>query len=140
MSNRQKWKPFDDPDVADVFEKYPKGIREKLMRLRQLIFDTAKATDGVGEVVEALRWGEPSYLTVNPKSGTTIRIDSKDSKEFAVYVNCQTDLIARFKALYPDEFEYRGNRSINFAKGDRLPEGPLSHCISLALTYHRDKR
>ena len=112
----------------------------KLLYLRQLFFDTAKTTKGVGELEETLRWGEPSYLTTKSKSGSIIRIDSKKPEEYAVHFHCQTDLVAGFKALYPDEFEYSGNRSIVFDKNDNVPKSELSHCISLALTYHLDRR
>jgi hypothetical protein len=111
----------------------------KMMHLRQLILDTAAATEGVGELEETLRWGEPSYLTTKSKSGSIIRINSKAPDHYAVYFHCQTDLIERFKKLYP-EFQYDGNRSITFDGQEDVPEGELYHCISLALTYHLDKR
>ncbi len=139
-SSRKKWKAFESLEVASVFDSYPRGIRTKMMDLRQLIFDTAAATEGVGELEETLRWGEPSYLTTKSKSGSIIRIHSKGPDQFAVYFHCQTDLVARFKKLYPGEFRYDGNRSITFDKQDNVPEHELSHCISLALTYHLDKK
>ena len=37
------------------------------MFLRQLIFETAAATEVVGELEETLKWGEPSYLTPKTK-------------------------------------------------------------------------
>jgi len=43
-------KRFADARVARVFRAYPPAMRRKLMRLRALIFDTATATDGVGEL------------------------------------------------------------------------------------------
>ena len=41
-------KRFDNPDVAAVFDSYPKDVRNPLLRLRQLILETAASTDGVG--------------------------------------------------------------------------------------------
>ena len=58
-----------------VFGAYPKPVKAKLLALRRLIFDTAKSTSGVGVLEEALKWGQPSYLTTESKSGSTIRID-----------------------------------------------------------------
>ena len=49
--------------VARVFEAYPPAIQPKLFVLRELIFATAAATEGVGELEETLKWGEPAYLT-----------------------------------------------------------------------------
>ena len=47
---------FGNSQVAAVFDAYPKEIRKKLMFLRQLIFDTASETEGVGELEETLKW------------------------------------------------------------------------------------
>jgi hypothetical protein len=63
------------PDVARVFEAYPAPTRRGLLRLRQLIFDTA-AKAGVGRLEETLRWGEPAYVTTTG-GGSTIRIDRR---------------------------------------------------------------
>ena len=136
----RKWAAFENPRVAFIFSEYPEEIRMRLMHLRQLIFDTAEATEGVGELEETLRWGEPSYLTTKSRSGSIVRIGSKEPGHYAVYFHCQTDLVARFKELYPDELEYTGNRSITFRQEEDMPEAKLCHCISLALTYHLDKK
>jgi hypothetical protein len=109
--------------------------------LRRLIFDTAKTTRGVGALQETLKWGQPSYLTTETKSGSTIRIDQVKSAadQYAVYFHCQTDLVETFRELYP-ELSYSGNRSILLNAQDDLPEPPLRHCVALALTYHLNKR
>ncbi|MHA1572057.1 MAG: DUF1801 domain-containing protein, partial [Alphaproteobacteria bacterium] len=67
--------PFQHPDVAAVFDAYPAALRRRLMALRQLIFETAALSEGVGPLTETLKWGQPSYLTQQSGSGTTIRID-----------------------------------------------------------------
>ena len=61
--------------VEAVFDAYPKPVKARLLALRRLIFDTAKATEGVGAWRKRLKWGQPSYLTPETKSGSTIRID-----------------------------------------------------------------
>ena len=81
VSNRIK-----NPEVAAVFKGYPKDMREKLLFLRRLIFGTASATEGVGELEETLKWGEPSYLTPDTKSGSTVRIDWKEKKDGSVRI------------------------------------------------------
>jgi hypothetical protein len=48
-------RPFERPDVARVFKAYPAPMRRRLMRLRQLIFDTAAGLEGVGRLEETLR-------------------------------------------------------------------------------------
>jgi hypothetical protein len=107
-----------------------------------MIFDVAKKTPGVGKLEEALRWGQPSYLTPETGSGSTIRIDHirNEPRKYAMYFICTSGLIEDFKELYKDELKFVGNRSIVFSVGDRLPEAALRHCVSLALTYHLRKK
>jgi Domain of unknown function (DU1801) len=133
---------FSDPAVDAVFNAYPKPIKARLLALRRLIFDTAKTTKGVGALQETLKWGQPSYLTAETKSGSTIRIDQVKSaaNQYAVYFHCQTDLVATFRELYPTEFSYGGNRSILLNAADDVSEPALRHCVALALTYHLNKR
>jgi hypothetical protein len=130
-----------DPAVDAVFNAYPKPIKAKLLALRRLIFDTASTTKGVGALQETLKWGQPSYLTPETKSGSTVRIDQVKStaNRYAVYFHCQTDLVETFRELYPD-LNFGGNRSILLKAQDRLPEPELRHCVALALTYHLNKR
>jgi uncharacterized protein DUF1801 len=131
-----------DPAVDAVFSAYPKPVKAKLLALRRLIFDTAKATSGVGALEETLKWGQPSYLTPETKSGSTIRIDQVKSSvnQYAVYFHCQTDLVETFRQLYPTQLSYGGNRSIILNAEDAIPEPELRHCVALALTYHLNKR
>jgi hypothetical protein len=129
-------------EVTAVFERYPQPIREKLLELRQMVLETAAATPGVGEIVETLKWGQPSYLTVRPKSGTTIRLDvhDVDQNQIGLYVHCQTSLIGTFRHRYPN-LTYEGNRAIILNAQNDLPQEALRDCITLALTYHqKDKK
>jgi hypothetical protein len=134
-------KPFENEAVARAFENYPPEIRRKLLALRKLIFKTAFLTEGVGELEETLKWGEPAYLTSRSKSGTTIRIGWKKSSpsQYAMYFHCQTNLVDRFRTLFPTEFKFEGNRAIVFHVSDAVPVDSLGFCIAAALTYHRDK-
>jgi len=124
-----------DQMVAAVFDRHPDALRRRLLELRQLIHDTAAATTGVGVLEETLKWGQVSYLTTESGSGTTLRIDrDKASGQPAIYVNCKTDLLSRYRALYPDAFSYDGNRGV--VLGDAPDQAALQHMIALALTYH----
>jgi Domain of unknown function (DU1801) len=127
--------------VASVFKAYPPGIRAKLMSLRELVFDTAARTEGVGRLTETLKWGQLSYLTEETGSGTTVRIDRlKADDGYAVYFHCQSGLLGQFRELYPDTFTYEGKRAIVFGAKDRLPARELRHCLALALTHHARKK
>ena len=132
---------FSDKDVASVFKAYPPDLRARLMALRELVFDTADQTAGVGRLTETLKWGQPSYLTEETGSGTTVRIDRlKASDGYAAYFHCQSGLVEQFRELYPDTFEYEGKRAIVFDSSDRVPAKELRHCIALALTHHSRKK
>src|SRR5471030_197574 len=134
-------KRFADRSVASVFKAYPASLRRRLMILRELVFETAARTDGVGALSETLKWGQPSYLTAETGSGTTVRIDRlKKSEGYAIYFHCQSGLVGQLKELYPDTFRYEGKRAIVFELNDKLPKRALAHCIGLALTHHLRKK
>ena len=134
-------KQFDNPDVASVFESYAKDVRARLMSLRQLILDVASTTQRVGKIEETLKWGQPSYLTKDPKTGTTIRLGQPKDRPDTVgfYVSCQTNLVETFKQQYPHEFTYEGDRAILLPVGGEIPAAELRHVIAMALTYHLNK-
>ena len=110
--------------------------------MRNLILETAAKIESVGEIEETLKWGEPSYLTPKSKSGSTIRIAWKHSQEeqYSMYFKCTANLVPAFKAKYPREFRFGGNRSIDFHIDDEVPVKELKSCIALALTYHLNKK
>jgi hypothetical protein len=92
----------------------------------------------VGSIEESLKWGQPAYRPIAPRTGTTIRIGPMPNSdtEYALFFHCQTRLADDFRALYPDEFRIVDNRALVFALGEVPPEVPLRHCIAIALTYH----
>lgn len=127
-----------NPKVKIVFDNYPKSVRNKMLRLRKLVIEAAKETDGVTTIEETLKWGEPSYLT---KYGSTIRMDwkSKSPRQYAVYFKCTSKLVETFKMVFDDRFQYEGNRAIIFQLKDKIPVNELKSCIKAALTYHKVK-
>ena len=129
-------------DVDAVFGAYPPALRRKLLALRRLVLDTARKTEGVGPIEETLKWGQPSFVTSQTGSGSTIRIDAVKPQpgRYAMYFHCQTNLVAAFRQIYPKEFVFDGNRAILFDAAQPVPQEPLRHCIKLALTYHSAKR
>ncbi len=132
-------KPFADPAVAAHFDAYPAPVRKKLLALRALVFNTAARTDGVGELQETLKWGEPAYVTVQTRSGSTVRMDWKPKHpyQYAIYFNCQTGLVDTFRTLFPNDFKFEGNRALIFRMTDKVPTDALALCIEAALTYHK---
>ena len=133
---------LSDSAVDAVFAAYPNPLRRRLLALRRLILETARTTAGVGALQETLKWGQPSYLTTETGSGSTIRIDRIKSAtdQYAIYFHCQTDLVETFRELYPRELNCVGNRCIVLNVAEAPPEAALRHCVALALTYHLNKR
>ena len=129
---------FDKPAVAERFAAYPDAAREGLLTLRRLVLEVAAATPGVGRIEETLKWGQPSYLTPETGSGTTVRIDALPGGGVAMFVHCQTNLVETFRQLYPG-LEFEGNRAVVMRDG--VPdEDAIRHCVGLALTYHARKK
>lgn len=125
-------------DVAAVFNNYPSPARSRLLELRHLILDTAGDLDVVGPLSETLRWGEISYLTQQSKSGTTIRIGWRPAQpdRYALFLNCNTSLIASFRATLGSDFVFEGSRAMVMELEAPLPREALRPCIVAALTYH----
>jgi len=127
--------------VAAAFESFPAPVRDQLLALRRLIFETAGETDGVGPLEEALKWGEPAYLTAATRSGSTIRLgwSRRAPDHCKLLFHCQTTLVESFRAQFGDDLAYEGNRAILLAPSVPLPRDTLATCIAAALTYHRTK-
>ena len=124
-----------DSRVKEKFQTYPEAIKARLNHLRRLILETAAEIEGITEIEETLKWGEPSYLV---KRGSTIRIDwkAKSPDQYAMYFKCTSKLAPTFREVYGDTFQYEKNRAIVFGLKDDIPEAELKGCIALALQYH----
>jgi hypothetical protein len=128
-------------EVNRAFDALPAPIGKRLLQVRDLIFAIAAAHDNIGRLTETLKWGEPAYLTDETGSGSTIRLGRlKDSEHAAILFNCKTTLIDTFRERFPDQFEYRQTRAMLLSVVGKLPKQELSICLSLALTYHLDRR
>ena len=127
-----------DPAVKAVFAAYPQEMRYALEDLRETILNVADAVKGVGKIEESLKWGQPAYRPISPRTGTTLRVGAVTGSddEYALFFHCQTTLADDFEQLYPGMFRIVDGRSLVFRVGDVAPDMPLRHCIALALTYH----
>lgn len=127
-----------NPKVKDVFENYPLSVRPGLLFLRAMVLSVASEIEGLQELEETLKWGEPSYLS---KFGNTVRMDwkAKSPEQFALYFKCTSRLVPTFKTVYGNLFKFEGDRAIIFKLDDKIPETELRHCISMALRYHKIK-
>ena len=132
--------PIRNREVQARFDAYPADVRPRMLALRELVLETARQTPGVGDVDETLKWGEPAYVTVN-KAGSTVRIDwkARAPAQYAVYFNCQTDLVERFRMMFPDDFRFEGNRALVLPLAGVLPADALGLCLAASFTYHLDR-
>lgn len=136
-------RPIADPAVAAVFASYSDVIRAELLGLRGLILATALETAGVGALEETLKWGQPSYLTTETKSGSTVRLAPAGVAGpggYGVFFTCHTHLVDSFRDLFGDTFTYDGNRALVFTAGVSRPEAEVRACIAMALTYRQRMR
>lgn len=128
-----------DLKVEEVFKNYPLAVKQQMLHLRELVLNTASEIEGLEKLEETLKWGEPSYVT---KFGSTIRIDwkEKNSKQYAMYFKCTSQLVPTFKLIFKDKFNFEKNRAILFNLNEEIPETELKQCIKMALTYHKIKQ
>ncbi len=127
-----------NPAVAEAFAAFPEAMRRRLLFLRALILETADEIPAPDSLEETLKWGEPSYRM---KGGSTIRIAWKASRPEVcmMYFRRQSRLVETFRVVYPDVFDYEGNRAIVFDGDAEVAVTALKHCIATALTYHANK-
>ncbi len=136
-------KTIKNPEVATVFKQYPPKVRAKIKNLRRIILEVAASDDRIGALEETLKWGEPSYLTSDTKSGSTVRIDWKEKTPefYAIYFKCTANIVEIFKKKFDKNvFTFSGKRAILFNFDDAVPEKELKYCIAFALTYHLHKK
>ncbi len=141
MQTNKAFPPFQNINVRHVFDAYPEDIQDKCLFLRQLIFDVASQDSRIGPIDETLRWGEPTYIPSKTKSGAMVRLHHYASKpfDFALYFLCQTDLVHRFREMYPNTFRFSGNRSLQFMFEDELPVHDIKECVRMSFLYYLNR-
>ena len=109
---------FEDERVAAVFAAFPADVRSQLLAVRAMIFDAHG-----DRLVETLKWGQVAYHPAAARQGTTVRLDALRSEagRYALFVHCRTSIVERCRALYPDSFEYRGNRALVLDSATPIP-------------------
>lgn len=125
-----------NPKVDAIFANYPDAARVRMKFLRQLVRETAEETEGIDELVETLKWGEPSFMTRN---GSTLRMawKAKSPQQYAMYFQCTSRLVNTFRMVFDRKFQYEGNRAIVFQLNQKLPVPELPSQIILTKRHHR---
>lgn len=131
---------FSDPAVEAAYAAFDPSVRDELLALRHLIIDEAAETPEVGRLEETLKWGQPSYLTPETKSGSTIRLGIPKQGGYAIYAHCQTTILSDFQAIFGEDFDFDGNRAVTFRVGETPDHDKLRLLVRSALTYHSAKR
>ncbi|QBK29523.1 DUF1801 domain-containing protein [Roseitalea porphyridii] len=109
-------------------------------RARTLIVQAAETVPDLGPLAESIKWGEHSFTPQQPRTGSSVRIQTRDNGDEALMFICHTGLVDTFRDLYGDRLHLEGNRAIVLPYGEPVDEAAVRHCIALALTYHRRKR
>ncbi|HHL22000.1 MAG TPA: DUF1801 domain-containing protein [Aliiroseovarius sp.] len=125
------------PEVARAFDAFPPDARAGLLQVRRLILQPAASLPEIGRLEEALRWGQPAYLTPESGAGSTIRLGLAKTGGFALFVHCRTSLIADFTPIAPPGTRFDGSRAVLFDHADAIDAVALQWLIARALTYHR---
>ncbi len=128
--------------IQSTIRQCPTNLLPLVSQLRDLILRTAASNPDIGPLTETLKWGQLSYLTEQTKSGTTLRLgwDKENAAFVSLFVHCQTSLVGEWRDLYEDQLTLIGNRELRIATDKPLPTDAITHCITMALTYHSRKR
>ena len=129
-----------DPAVRRTFDSFPERHRDLALKLRTRLLEVAAEDDLTGGVEETLKWGEPSYGPSRPRVGSPVRIGPYDDDHVALFFNCRTLLVERFRSTFGDALSYAGNRAVLFRLSEPLPDEAIGACVRAALRYHLDKR
>jgi len=126
-----------DPDVRAAFTAFPPELQPPLLALRNLVLETAQSDPRIGAVRETLKWGQPSWLPVRPRTGTTVRLGTDRTRQhLALFFHCQTSVIRDFRAGPGQDMQFDGNRAILLRPDAPLPLDLLRLPVLHALTYH----
>lgn len=124
--------PFACDQIAAAFDLPDEQARKGLMALRSLIFETAASLPEVDSVEEALRWGQPSYIS---RKGTPLRLGVPKSARFGLFVHCQSRVIPNYLERYPAWDRVEGTRAVLFDRPDQIEPFRHGWLIRHALTY-----
>jgi hypothetical protein len=127
------------PAFVGAIAPWPATARTRFMHLRRIVLDTARDIPDL-DVLETLKWGQPSWLPDRPRIGSTLRAgwSAAHPDRLTLFVHCQTTLAETMRTLYPDSFHFEGDRAMHLALSAPLPEQAIAHCADLTLTYHRN--
>lgn len=128
-------RPYPSPDISRAYDQ-PDQTGKGMTKLRGLVFDIADELPQIGPLEEALKWGQPAFVTPRKKAASSLRVGPHKRAEFALYVHCQTSLISEYQAQFPDQDRFDGNRAVLFERADQIDPQRHGWLIRRALCYH----
>ncbi len=140
MTNKVMYKKESLPEVVlQAFCEYTSDATATLLAVRELIHEVARGDSEIGQLQETLRWGELSFLTQKPNTGSMIRLAVTKSGKPAVFFHCGTTLIETCRARYSHIFEFEKNRAIVLQLPIEDTAIEIRQCVRLALRYKLDR-
>jgi hypothetical protein len=127
--------PSTPSDIATAIDLHPPDVAGRLHDLRALIYDVAATTAGCGTITESLKWGQPSFEAIRPRSGTPLRVGLAKTGEVALYAHCQTTVITQARDIFSGVLAFEANRAVLLPVRGDWPDGPLRQVIRSALIY-----
>ncbi len=122
-------------EIIEAFAAFPAQQRDVLLKLRDIIVSVSNSSSQTGELVETLKWGQPSYATARPVTGSPIRLGVNKKDLPTLYCHCQTTLIQEFRDQFAEIFEFEGNRALVLRGDVESVREELRTCIARALSY-----
>lgn len=128
------------PDIFDTIQHWPDTVQTRLTEMRTLFHEVARKAE-IGPLEESLKWGQPAWRPRKPRTGSTLRMGWTPAQpdRIALFVDCKTDLAARFGAVFPDTCHNDGRRELSFDLATGLHAEALWHLAHATFTYHRAK-
>lgn len=122
--------------VEAALADYPDATRDRVLQLREVLWEVVAAEPAIGVVEESLKWGQPSYRPATAGTGTTVRIDRvSGSDDVAVFTPCSTSLVAEFRAAHGSIATYDGKRGVIVPAEGEIPLAALRDHMREALLY-----
>ena len=127
--------------LLDHISHWSEPAQQALWRCRTL-FHLIADENGLGDLDEALKWGQPAWRPKRPRTGSTLRMGWSEvtPDQLALYVDCKTDLAQRMYSLYPDLPRNDGRRALAISLAQAFPEQAMAHLAEMTFSYHLKKR
>ncbi|MEP5732549.1 MAG: hypothetical protein ABJL67_24625 [Sulfitobacter sp.] len=127
--------------LLDIIAHWSDPAQQAVWICRTLFHQISTERD-IGPLDETLKWGQPSWRPVRPRTGSTLRMGWRqaDADHLAFFVDCKTNLAAQMQDIYPDVFQNDGKRALLLPLSRPFAEQAVAHLAELTFTYHQRKR